>query len=236
MKIAYSALTNKGKTRKENQDCLLLARYKSNDNDFFTSGTISTDSLPCFAVFDGVGGGQCGREASDLAAEVLLSKKGAGSLLETFYDINIAIEKFIQDNSLFTMGTTAAAIVFGENTAEICNIGDSGIYCFYQNRMVRLFENHSIQIGTAGKRYLTQYLGIGQEEMQIEPFSQMVKLCSGYRFLLCSDGLTDLVSEAEIAEIVSEDSAADACKRLFEQAMTNGGNDNISIIIADVTE
>ena len=236
MKIEYAALTNKGKIRKENQDSLFIVHQRINVEDYFASGTAETDAPLCLAVFDGMGGGQCGREASVLAADTMGALEDTCALSAIFQAVSAAIEKYMKDHALLSMGTTAAALMLSGDCAEICNIGDSGIYCFYQDRMIRLFENHSIRIGTGGKRYLTQYLGINSAEMQIEPFAQMVKLCEGYRFLLCSDGLTDLVSETEIAEIVTGACVSNACKELFARAMQNGGKDNISLILVDIVE
>lgn len=234
MKIKYSALTNKGRIRKENQDSLLLAHRSINADDFFESETIEAEAPLCFAVFDGMGGGQCGREASVLAAEMLCSLQGALPLAEGCRQINAAIEAYMKEHDLLSMGTTAAALVFNEGAVEICNIGDSGIYCVFQDRMVRLSESHSIQVGGGGRRFLTQYLGLRSTELQIEPFVQTVKAESGYRFLLCSDGLTDLVPETEIAETLAGTPSADACRKLYALAMQTGGKDNISIILADI--
>lgn len=236
MVIEYAALTNRGKIRKENQDSLIVENRSINSNDYTESGTTDTVAPVCFAVFDGMGGGQCGREASVLGADMLLKQADTCFLTEAFYNISASIEECIKTKDLHSMGTTAAVLRFKDRTAEICNIGDSGIYCFYQDRMIRLYENHSIHIGVSGKRYLTQYLGLDSKEMRIEPFEQKVKLESGYRFLLCSDGLTDLISEEEIAEIVSGASPAEVCNGLFARAMQNGGTDNISIVIADIKD
>jgi len=236
MKIAYSALTNKGKIRLENQDSLFLVDRRINEEAFSESGTLDSGESLCFAVFDGMGGGQCGRDASVLAADLLPLMRTGCSLPAAFSKINAAMETYMTDHALTLMGTTAAVIVLSGETAELCNIGDSGIYCIYRDRMVRLSENHSMQIGAGGKRYLTQYLGIRSEEMQIEPFAQTVRLCSGYRFLLCSDGLTDLVSEPEVGELMADASAKDACEALFARAMEHGGKDNISIILIDLID
>ena len=234
MIVQYSALTNRGKIREENQDSLIVENRRMNSNEFATSGTANTSSPVCFAVFDGMGGAQCGRDASALAADILLDQAENCSLTDAFYSINTSIEEFAQAEDLHTMGTTAAVLLFKDNTVNICNIGDSGIYCFHQDRMIRLYENHSIQIGNDGKRYLTQYLGLDSKEMQIEPFEQNIKLESGYRFMICSDGLTDLVSEMEILEIAYKTALSDVCHSLFTRAMENGGKDNISVIIIDV--
>jgi len=234
MVIQYAALTNKGNIRKENQDSLIIENRRINSDAYTDAGTASTAAPVCFAVFDGMGGGQCGRDASVLAADMLLDQAGRSSLTEIFHNINASIEAFVQANDLHSMGTTAAVLRFQDRAVEICNIGDSGIYCFYQDRMVRLSENHSIQIGNAGKRYLTQHLGLSSKEMRIEPFEQNIKLESGYRFLICSDGLTDPVPETEIFEITSEAPLRDVCQTLYARAMENGGNDNISIIIMDL--
>lgn len=234
MVIQYAALTDKGNLRKENQDSLIVENRRITSDAYTGAGTASTAAPVCFAVFDGMGGGQCGRDASVLAADILLDQAESGCLTDAFYTINAAIEAFVKANGLHAMGTTAAVLRFQGNAVEVCNIGDSGIYCFYQDRMMRLSENHSIQIGMDGKRYLTQHLGLSSKEMRIEPFEQSIKLESGYRFMICSDGLTDPVPEPEIFEIASKAPLGEVCHTLYARAMENGGKDNISLIILDL--
>jgi protein phosphatase len=82
---------------------------------------------------------------------------------------------------------------------------------------------------------LTQFLGINPQEMLLEPYIQKISLRQGDIFLICSDGLTDMVSEQQIAKILqTEESVKEQCLHLRDEALENGGKDNITIIVCRV--
>lgn len=84
---------------------------------------------------------------------------------------------------------------------------------------------------------LTQHLGIPSSEMIIEPYTKIIKLQSADRFLLCSDGLSDMVPITKIQEIVSRPlSPIEVVQLLTKMAMQNGGRDNITIILCDISK
>lgn len=88
---------------------------------------------------------------------------------------------------------------------------------------------------TNRKPYLTQFLGIDPEELRIEPFIQSGYYQAGDRYLLCSDGLTDMVDQDVIGEVlIQHEYPEDCAENLKKLALENGGRDNITVIVIDV--
>ena len=229
--VEYSAITNCGKIRKENQDRIYLndISVKPDENgNFAKSGIIESDSNVIFAVFDGMGGEERGSEASQIAVDYV-SDQSAESFEEMCFEINDLICDYMQKHSVKRMGTTAAILEIGEKEINICNVGDSGIFRISNLEIGIISEEHAINVGK--KRVLTQHLGIPEDELIIEPFTETTRYNRNDIFLLCSDGLTDMVDEVRIADIILENPISQAAKLLFEDAMANGGKDNISIIV-----
>ena len=85
------------------------------------------------------------------------------------------------------------------------------------------------------KAPLTQYLGIDPEELCIEPYMERVELIQGDRLLLCSDGLTDMLTDLELTAVMLEHDASYACvQALIDAALANGGRDNITVIVVSI--
>jgi PPM family protein phosphatase len=143
------------------------------------------------------------------------------------------------------MGTTmTGAYSFGDDLF-ILHIGDTRAYLFRQNKLKRLTHDQTVaqaladagaispeQVSTHRLRHtLTSVLGGASKKIQME--IRHVRLLDGDRLLLCSDGLTDMVSEQEIAEVMTatEDSTG-ACEKLTNIALENGGKDNVTVLLA----
>ena len=145
------------------------------------------------------------------------------------------------------MGTTLVASIFANNKLTVGHIGDSRMYCLRGDVLTQLTEDHSLiqeQINeglitpaqaksASHKNLVTRALGIDPYvELELKEFEVEV----GDMYLMCSDGLSDLVEDIEIAKILSE---ADgnitlAAKKLVQTANECGGSDNISVVIASV--
>lgn len=88
---------------------------------------------------------------------------------------------------------------------------------------------------TGRKPYLTQYLGIDPEEMTVVPWIRSYYLQRGDRFLICSDGLTDMVEEQQICNLLAENVYPEECvEALIKASLNGGGRDNITVIVVDV--
>ena len=244
--IEYACLCNTGKVRKENQDNFwCMGKYLESRNDGLPlpkNGVAAVTESPAFAVFDGIGGEQYGEMAAYLAAFVFnksfdeRDKKNTESFLNSSCDdMNENICKYAEENMIFSMGTTAAIIMFAKKSVYICNLGDSKIYKFSESSLFQLSQDHVTNSLYGGRKpALTQYLGIPEDEFVINPYIAEEKCSEGDRFLICSDGLTDMLSDDEIQHILAENLKLSECaESLLNTALKNGGIDNITIILCE---
>lgn len=251
-KVSASCACHMGKVRSNNEDNFYfngnILPNNSNGTSSFLHCTKAMKQPVCFSVFDGMGGEECGQEASFLAALTFQKYAPAiellpDDLLRIFEKANQRICNFTLNNDLNVSGSTVAAICFHMGSACIANIGDSKIYLIRNHELIQLSVDHTDkalldQQGiTKRKPRLTQHLGIPSSEMIIEPYTETIKLQSADRFLLCSDGLSDMVSMKKIQKIVSQLlSPTEVVQLLTETAMQNGGKDNITIIFCDISK
>ncbi len=255
MKIVASAFTHPGKHREKNEDnfCFDSKNIVTDKckRPFKKSSKIKT---PVFmGVFDGMGGISAGEKASLIAStvakEINFSKIDAKDIADTMVGIckksnRILCEEMISDKK--RMGTTASMLCFCNDRFTLCNIGDSPIFICRDGVLKQISHDHTekenyIQIYGAEnlpkkKKYkLTQHIGIFSEELEIEPFVFEDSLQKNDKFIICSDGLTDMVDQDTILEILKEKiSPKKAIKKLLSLALENGGKDNITIICAKV--
>jgi protein phosphatase len=201
-----------------------------------------------------MGGEKHGEIASRIAASVLntrisdfvFSQSVPADLSRICQELNEAVCKYSADNNIRRMGTTAAILVFDDEYAYVCNVGDSRIYLLDGHNsslmdaanelgIVMMSHDHS-QNGSQGKKpKLTQYIGIPPSEFIIEPHMAIVRLAKGSRWLLCSDGLTDLVSDKLLTQILlSTSDSSDCAGTLLDYALAAGGFDNTTVIVCDI--
>jgi len=210
--IEYAAMCNKGFVREKNQDNLWCnGHFLNSENDGLIeplTGTIDISAMPAFAVFDGMGGEQQGEMAAFLAASNFdtIQQKSEKTETKTFLldacrELNKAICLYQTENHIRHMGTTAAILMCGMDAIYICNLGDSRIYQFSRKKLTQITRDH-VELGVKqGKAPLTQNLGISEEEFIIEPYIAKGEYKRGDRFLICSDGLTDMVTDEQIADV-----------------------------------
>lgn len=135
------------------------------------------------------------------------------------------------------MGSTAVLLYLNAREAWVCNVGDSRAFLLRDGELRQLSVDHTdagllAAQGVRGRKpALTQHLGIRPEEMVLEPHFFREKLRPGDWYLLCSDGLTDMVSEEEIRSAAETAPDAGQCvRKLTEAALENGGRDNVTVI------
>ena len=119
--------------------------------------------------------------------------------------MNQAICDYGRTNKINSMGTTAALLAFAEDAVYSCNLGDSRIYKSDREKFCQISQDHVLGRSLFGKAPLTQYLGMEEENLQLEPSISRQEIKIGDRFLLCSDGITDMLSDGEIADILSRE-------------------------------
>lgn len=251
--VEAACFSHMGLARRTNEDNLYFsARMPVTENLMMESvhQQIITQESLCFAVFDGVGGLGGGAEASWEAARTFAEDcsqiQQIGLLSESwFHDavshMNGAVCARAQHTAQ-TLGTTAVTLGLSESTVYICSLGDSRCYRMRNASLVRMTQDHAEILAPTSRlkkprRRLTQYLGIPPEEMLLEPFLVRGTTQPGDVYLLCSDGLTDMVTDAQLEDLLlREEDVAKATRSLVDLALRNGGRDNITVILVKVTE
>jgi protein phosphatase len=253
MQLDAVARTDPGPVREHNEDSFVV--------DLETG---------LFLVADGMGGHASGEIASAIAAdtvqEVLL---GAINPDETRLDRNmdmddeeeirerlrysmnqasVRIRKAALENPAHTgMGTTLVVLLIEDEEAHIGHVGDSRLYLFRDDRLLRLTRDHTVvqQEIDAGrltpelarivphKNILTQSIGY---HGPVEPDTSTRPVEPGDVFILCSDGLTDPLNDEQLADICRETQAEDLAEVLVQSALEAGTEDNVTVVVVAATE
>ncbi len=246
--IEVASLSDVGMRRTNNQDNLAISLSNSAES-WAKKGHL-------FIVADGMGAHAAGELASKLAVDQvphLYARSSEPSapeaLKKAVVGANTEINRRGQMNEDFhNMGTTLSSLLLIPQGAVAAHIGDSRVYRLRQNKLEQLTFDHSLvwEMKAAGqltareeaegkipKNVITRSLGPYPEcKVDLEgPFP----VSAGDSFLLCSDGLTGVVSDAEIAAFLSNMPPSEAVKVLVDLANLRGGPDNITVIIAKVT-
>lgn len=238
--IQFSGVTHTGLHRFQNQDnmvCNSSVIAKDTTSSKIICGQMNVKHDIVFGVFDGMGGAQCGEKASMLAAknaeEIDVTHGAVEGFLDYCIKANNAICSYGIANKLASVGTTAAVLVFGPHNISLCNLGDTKIFRISKNRIEQISTDHIMQF-PGGKRYLTQNLGASSDPIDLRPYIAFGEYKRGDQYLICSDGLTDVVGENEIIRIIKENCFEDAVPMLLNTALMQGGKDNITIILCKV--
>lgn len=238
-------------------------REGNEDNFYFNGGYLFPDNKgmqgaallrnivgedSCFAVFDGMGGEAYGEVASYTAATTLKEKRkqfvrascSPQLYLENVCEaMNLAVCGEMSKLRGRRMGTTAAVVYFDSEEVYVCNIGDSRIYRLRDNELMQLSEEHVEQVPAFAKgKYkgrLTQHFGIYPNELIIEPYIAKTDIRKGDIFLLCSDGVTDMLSDVEIGLGMKKQRNVRKCvEHIINLALDHGGRDNATAIMIQV--
>lgn len=234
MKFNAWYLTDKGLKRDSNQDNFLI-----------------NQDLGIFIVADGMGGHFGGEVASALAVATVeevfkdprtQSMSARELLAHAFAEASHRIfDKAIEEPKLNGMGTTMVMGYLKNNTFYVANVGDSRCYLYKKPHMWQLTEDHSLlneQIrsgimteeqakAVVGRNVITRSVGF---ERDVAPDIIEKEITSGEIFLLCSDGLSSLVADEKINEIMNSGFASQIVERCVEQALNNGGDDNVTVL------
>ncbi|MGH2660649.1 MAG: Stp1/IreP family PP2C-type Ser/Thr phosphatase [Actinomycetota bacterium] len=232
MKVIAAAATDIGLVREGNEDSYLVDE-------------------PLFAVADGMGGHRGGEVASQLALETVekLFREGEGDLAEQVQEANRAVfERSVEDLQVAGMGTTLTAALVEGDRIRLAHVGDSRAYLLRDGDLRRLTEDHTLvhRMVTEGeiseteaeahpqRSVLTRALGV---DMFVDVDDDVVQVRSGDRLLLCTDGLTGMVPEDRIKEMLQHVAdPAEAAERLVRSANEAGGVDNITVVILDFSD
>jgi len=214
--------------------------YRRDHNE--DSGVVNRESA-FFAVADGLGGHQAGEIASSVCCQEINAQVTAGIPLET--SIQLAHEKIYEVAHGNNMGTTLVTLQLIGNRYEIGWVGDSRVYLLRQG-LTQLTTDHSLvqELVDSGelahsaaesssiKNILSQALGL---EGNIEPETCYGEIEKGDVFLLCSDGLTNELSDSQIERWLRQGVGVDEIARgLVNDALAAGGKDNVTVVIVRV--
>ena len=149
--------------------------------------------------------------------------------------MNQAVCRYAAENHIQSMGTTLAMTLFTPESMFVCNLGDSRIYFSDEKSFRQVSTDHILGKSGLGKAPLTQYLGVPEEQQKLEPAVLEIEHKEGNRYLMCSDGVTDMLSDGEIADILSrKNSLRETVELLLDRALQKGGRDNATIILCEV--
>jgi serine/threonine protein phosphatase PrpC len=240
--IHAAAQSHAGRVRAENEDSVYL----------------HVETPTAFAlVADGMGGSQGGKRASEMAARTIAQMYESGSGSSPATTLRKAFEaaskeiyrEAAQDKSLEGMGTTCVALAVRDSRAWAAWVGDSRLYLIRAKRMFQMTEDHSMvrqmvreglltsaEASEHGERsVITRALG-SKKTVAVSVWDEPYPIRPGDRYLLCSDGLHDVVPEDDILSIATEPGVERSCAALVEAANQRGGPDNVSAILVEIGE
>jgi PPM family protein phosphatase len=229
------AVTDPGRTRRHNEDAYVI-------------------EPPLFAIADGMGGAQAGEVASRLATAALKEAGANGGGEQRIADLIQEANRRVYDRSSSDpntsgMGTTITVALVEDDRVSFGHVGDSRAYLIRNARMEQLTEDHSLvnELLKTGKlsreeaethpqrSVITRALGT-DPDVDVDTFS--VQAETGDLFLLCSDGLTDMVPEDSILEVVERhrEDIGGALRALVKAANRGGGQDNITVVAFEIAD
>jgi serine/threonine protein phosphatase PrpC len=240
--IRITAFTHPGRVRAGNEDTIVVGDWVSEPEMTEPRQFVNTLTPPLVcAVADGMGGHRAGevasREAARRLAAMAIRLTDAQAAAAALHDLNAALYRAMAvDARLLGMGTTVVGLALAQRLVWF-NVGDSRLYRAGDGPAGGLIQL-SIDDTPPGPRTgtITQTLGGLWPQSADRPIAPHVgeePLGAPARYLLCSDGVTDMLDDAEIAACLAPPDA-DAVTRLFEAAMRAGGMDNISIVLVSV--
>jgi serine/threonine protein phosphatase PrpC len=229
------AVTDPGRTRRHNEDAYVI-------------------EPPLFAIADGMGGAQAGEVASRLATAALKEAGANGGGEQRIADLIQEANRRVYDRSSSDpntsgMGTTITVALVEDDRVSFGHVGDSRAYLIRNTRMEQLTEDHSLvnELLKTGKlsreeaethpqrSVITRALGT-DPDVDVDTFS--VQAETGDLFLLCSDGLTDMVPEDSILQVVERhrEDIDRALRALVKAANRGGGQDNITVVAFEIAD
>ena len=236
MRIGRSTVaTHTGRKRRHNEDAYVL-------------------QPPLFAIADGMGGARAGEVASSLAAAALQSGEVDGNGKERVTALIQAANRSVYERSsrdaeVAGMGTTMTVALVEDGTVTLGHVGDSRAYVLRDGELEQLTDDHSLvaELVRGGKlsaeeaehhpqrSVITRALGT-DPDVDVDTFT--VEAEDGDVFVLCSDGLTDMVGDDEIGEVLagSRENLKAAAEELVRRANKAGGQDNITVVAFEMTD
>jgi serine/threonine protein phosphatase PrpC len=253
MRVEASYISNIGKTRKKNEDSILVNDLLISEANMDRAAHLqSSGENQAYIVADGMGGHQRGELASKTVLEVIrkryLGIENAADISEVILSSKATLNDLAKEDSLkYGMGTTVSGIILTDKGSFVFNCGDSRVYLLNDGSLERLTKDHSVV------QELVDFGAITEEEMRFHSQKNVitsaviadllggmpeldvkaVKISDDSTFLICTDGLWESMRREEMEECFTDRKKAVQC--LFERAIAGEGRDNISAIVLRVT-
>ena len=258
--IKFAVRSEIGSVRTNNEDNLycngIIMTVSERGRPFFWAGI--TESPAVFAVFDGMGGEDCGELASLTAAQSL--QKYSHRILRNLLDadkevndyvssVNSELLSIMRSQGIRTGATLVIALACG-NSFRFYNLGDSRGFVMKNGRLIRVTNDHTVaeekmrmglltaqQAEKSPERHiLTRYLGDNDEYGIIPDVSNEYSFDSCSGGMICSDGLTDMLAFPEISRIMrAAKNPSEAVNILVDSALKNGGRDNVTCLVFEIS-
>lgn len=233
--LAYP-VTHKGLVREENEDTVRVVN----------------GAHGLYILADGMGGHLAGEVASSMTADELQQRlsdcrePSTERLREAIVQANAAVyEKQLSAPEMQGMGTTLTVVWEGEEYVYIGHVGDSRAYLYRDGTLRQMTEDHSMvgELLRAGaitaekarthpqRNVITRAVGTDQT---LQPDVFRILKSKGDKWLLCSDGLTDMVEDQQILQTLERYATKDAAQKLLQLALDGGGKDNVSVMLLEV--
>jgi PPM family protein phosphatase len=245
--LRATAFTHDGAVREHNEDTIALGEWVESGSMVAPKVIERPLAAPLLAlVADGMGGHAAGELASRAAAEYLVRESARAvdeaALAQLLHEAHRELFALMAEQpAVQGMGTTVAGVALTGGSAIVFNVGDSRVFGLGEGRLEQLSTDDTPGPKQADGRkavrrsnLITQTLG-GFAPEPIEPHLRAQPLGLGAGWLICSDGLSDVVEDDEMAALIGDDDAASVVA-LFETAMDRGGRDNVSIMLLRIGE
>ncbi|MCS7065067.1 MAG: protein phosphatase 2C domain-containing protein [Fimbriimonadales bacterium] len=247
--VKFVARSEIGKVRENNEDKF----------DFYEPDEPERLSVrgSVYLVCDGMGGHEAGQIASELASKLFLHHyyHSDGTPQDAAERAVLQAHTYIQRMgqsipSRRDMGTTLTALILRQDEGILVHVGDSRCYRMRNGELQQLTRDHTLVqewvaqglLPPDAARYhpyssvITQAIGVEGERGPLKPDIETFPLQEGDLFLLCSDGLTDMLEDAEIAEILRQQPPTQAAWTLIDRALAEGGRDNVTVVLVQIRE
>lgn len=224
-----------------------LVRQRNEDSMWISEGDHGL-----FILADGMGGHRAGDVASSLAARTMAhalascQAPSSEAFMQAFAAANYAVfRRQKEDVALSGMGTTLTALWEDDETVLLGHVGDSRAYLYRDGVLRQMTQDHSV-VGEMLREGV-----ISEKQARSHPFRNVITRAVGTEdtllpdvfpvlkqpgdvWLLCSDGLTDMAEDAEIAQVLAKKTPEDAADALVDLALGHGGSDNVSVLLLEV--
>ena len=249
VRLRVTAFTHRGAVRADNEDTIAVGDWVASEP---MSAPVVLEReieapLICL-VADGMGGHAAGEVASRVVCEHLVARAAqatdAAAIATLLHGANGALFELMGEHPAWRgMGTTVAGVAVAPSGMLVFNVGDSRVYRIEEGALVQLSTDDTpgpkLRDGRTAaytSSIISQVLGgYGSDGERLDPHVVGEPLRDGARCLICSDGLTDLVDRATMAEMLDRDDVA-SVRALFEAAMAAGGDDNVSLILLRIEQ